>query len=158
MTERSNVPRKIRGAITDLCSMFYVYIIRSIKFGKFYIGIAQNLEKRLTCHNRGSTQSTKSYRPYQLLYFEKYNTKSEALKREKQIKSYKGGRAFKLLISKMLVAGMAEQTNATVCKTVALTGYLSANLSPSTKHFTWRSRQRTPQNAGRLNRLPKCKS
>ena len=79
--------------------MFYVYIIKSLRFNKYYIGYTGNIKKRLNYHNKGSNQSTKTYRPYKLIYLEKYNTKTEAIKREKQIKKYKGGKAFKLLIN-----------------------------------------------------------
>lgn len=43
---------------------------------------------------------TKPYRPYKLVYLEKFNMKSEALRREKQLKSYKGGGALKKLIAR----------------------------------------------------------
>jgi len=52
----------------------------------------------LDAHNRGSNQSTKANRPWKLIYSEKYSVKTEAAKRERQIKSYKGGYAFKQLI------------------------------------------------------------
>ena len=79
--------------------MYYTYILKSIKYGKYYIGCTSDWGKRLEYHNKGSNKSTKRYRPYKLVYLEKYNTKSEALKRERQIKSYKGGEAFKKLIN-----------------------------------------------------------
>lgn len=88
--------------------MCYVYIIRSIRYGKYYIGSTRDIKKRLIHHNQDSNQSTKKYRPYKLLYFEKYDTNKQALIRERKIKSYKGGKAFKLLIDKVLSAGVAE--------------------------------------------------
>ena len=78
--------------------MFYVYILRSLKDEKYYIGSTSNVESRLAYHNSGKQRSTKNRIPFELIYFESYPTKSEALKREKQIKSYKGGVAFKRLI------------------------------------------------------------
>ena len=78
--------------------MFYVYILRSLKDEKYYIGSTSNVESRLAYHNFGKQRSTKNRIPFELVYFESYPTKSEALKREKQIKSYKGGVAFKRLI------------------------------------------------------------
>jgi len=53
---------------------------------------------RLKAHNRGSVKSTKNRRPLKLVWSEKYFTRAEAMKREKKIKSYKGGEAFKLLL------------------------------------------------------------
>ena len=78
--------------------MFYVYILRSIKFGKFYIGHTSDLEKRINDHNRDKVRSTKSYLPRSLVLKEDYSTKSEAYKIEMQIKSYKSGDAFKRLL------------------------------------------------------------
>lgn len=78
--------------------MWIVYILQSEKFGRYYIGHTANLEKRILDHNSGKTRSTKGYAPYSLVYKEEFSTKSEAYKREMQIKRYKGGVAFKKLV------------------------------------------------------------
>jgi len=78
--------------------MWFVYILKSEKLGRHYIGCTANLEKRLKDHNSGRTKSTKNYAPYGLIYKEEFITRSEAYKREKQIKRYKSGAAFKKLI------------------------------------------------------------
>jgi len=78
--------------------MFYVYILKSTITDKFYIGSTSDLEKRLKAHNSGSNRSTKNSRPWVRLYEETYNNKPDAIKRELQIKRYKGGVAFKKLI------------------------------------------------------------
>ena len=78
--------------------MYYVYILKSEMDNRYYIGSTENLEMRLKAHNRGSVKSTKNRRPLQLVWSEKYFTRAEAMKREKKIKSYKGGEAFKLLL------------------------------------------------------------
>lgn len=62
--------------------MYYVYVLRSLKDNKLYIGYTNNLTRRLTEHNKGSTKSTKHRRPFRLAYQESYKTKSEAAKRE----------------------------------------------------------------------------
>lgn len=79
--------------------MYSVYILKSIKDGGFYIGCTLNLEKRIAEHNRGKTMSLKNCRPLELVYVERYNNSSLAYKREKEIKSYEGGEAFKKLIN-----------------------------------------------------------
>ena len=79
-------------------SMVYVYIIRSLKDDKYYIGITKNLENRLIKHNRGEVFSTKARAPFILIKSEEFNSYSNARKREKEIKSYKGGNKFKELI------------------------------------------------------------
>ena len=79
--------------------MYFVYILKSEKDGEYYIGCTTDLRKRLIVHNSGETQSLKHRRPLRIIYTENYPTASEAYNREKQIKSYKGGGAFKKLIS-----------------------------------------------------------
>ncbi len=71
-----------------------VYILRSSKDGRFYIGQTDCLIERLSAHNRGSVKSTKNRRPLELVYFETYNGKSEAVIKEAFIKSQKNTRRF----------------------------------------------------------------
>jgi len=70
--------------------MFFVYVLRSQKDHKRYIGFTDNLERRLDEHNSGMVKSTKNRRPFKLIYFEEYENKSEAIKREREIKAKKG--------------------------------------------------------------------
>ena len=71
--------------------MITVYALCSTKFDKIYIGQTDNLERRLFEHNNGLLSTyTKRYKPWQIIYTEEYQTRSEALKREKQLKSQKG--------------------------------------------------------------------
>ncbi|MGD1007952.1 MAG: GIY-YIG nuclease family protein [Ignavibacteriaceae bacterium] len=79
--------------------MYFTYILKSRDSDHFYIGHTANIEKRLLEHNSGRVKSTKKYLPWQIIYYEPVNTKSEAYKREMQIKSYKGGNAFKKLLN-----------------------------------------------------------
>ena len=81
--------------------MYYVYILQSENDGKFYIGSTSDLQARLDFHNSGKQRSTRHRIPFKIIYTEEYVDKSDALKREKQIKSYKGGNAFKKLIPGM---------------------------------------------------------
>ena len=70
--------------------MFTVYILLSEKDNKRYIGFTDNIERRLLEHNSGKVISTKNRRPLKLIYSEEYENKSEAMKREKEIKNKKG--------------------------------------------------------------------
>jgi len=79
--------------------MFYVYIIKSSKTNKYYIGYTNNLERRLFEHNHNNTQSLKNKGPFILIYKEQFINKLDATKRERQIKSYKGGNEFKKLLN-----------------------------------------------------------
>ena len=80
--------------------MWYVYVLKSKMFNKYYTGCTKNLQRRIQEHNTGFTSSVKKYIPYELVYFEKYDNQEESYEREKQIKSYKGSNAFKRLLVK----------------------------------------------------------
>jgi putative endonuclease len=71
--------------------MFTVYVLYSVDFDKIYIGFTSNLPQRLLSHNiLGKKGWTKKYRPWRVVYSEEYELKSEALRREKQLKGAKG--------------------------------------------------------------------
>jgi len=70
--------------------MYYVYVIWSEKLRKRYVGSTQNIEKRLEQHNKGKTPFTLRGIPWNLIYHEAFTTRSEALKREKFLKSGAG--------------------------------------------------------------------
>ena len=77
---------------------YYAYVLKSLKDGKYYVGSTADVSKRIKFHNAGLQRSTKNRIPFKLILDEKYDSKSKALKREMQIKSWKGGSAFKKLI------------------------------------------------------------
>jgi putative endonuclease len=78
---------------------YYVYILQSLKDNKYYIGSTSDAPARLHYHNAGLQRSTRHRIPFTLILFEEYPSKEEALKREKQIKSWKVGDVFKKLIN-----------------------------------------------------------
>jgi putative endonuclease len=78
---------------------YFVYILQSLKDHKYYIGSSSDVTARVRFHNAGLQRSTRNRIPFRVVLFEEYETKEEALKREKQIKSWKGGEAFKKLIA-----------------------------------------------------------
>jgi putative endonuclease len=80
---------------------YFVYILKSLKDQGYYIGSSSDVQARLRFHNKGLQRSTKSRIPFEVVYVEKCNGKREALIREKQIKSYKGGVAFHKLLNGM---------------------------------------------------------
>ncbi len=69
---------------------FHVYILRSLKDGKYYYGFTEDLEMRLKFHNEGQVRSTKSRRPFVIHYTESFESKTLALKREKYFKTING--------------------------------------------------------------------
>ncbi|HTL80181.1 MAG TPA: GIY-YIG nuclease family protein [Bacteroidia bacterium] len=70
--------------------MFYTYILKSEKDGKYYYGSCEDLQVRIKAHNSGKVRSTKSRRPLLLHYQEQFATKTEAIKRELFFKSIAG--------------------------------------------------------------------
>lgn len=81
---------------------YYVYILKSLKDGKFYTGCTADVKKRLAQHNNGMVRSTKARRPLKLVYWETFATRSEAMRRERRLKGI--GKAGK----KALVQGFRE--------------------------------------------------
>lgn len=69
--------------------MFYMYILRSSD-NLLYIGHTKNLEQRLQEHSAGShgAKFVKDYGAFKLIYYEEFNTRAEAMKRERQIKRW----------------------------------------------------------------------
>ena len=66
--------------------MFYVYVLKSLKDNKAYIGSTNNLRRRLSEHNKGKVQSTKARVPFELRYYESYFVEQEAHQRESALK------------------------------------------------------------------------
>lgn len=83
--------------------MFYIYILKSEKSGKYYVGCSNNIERRLQEHNNGLSKYTRLNKPWILVYKEQFNNLSEARLREKQIKSWKKRSAIERLISGPIV-------------------------------------------------------
>jgi putative endonuclease len=73
---------------------FFVYILQSESTGKLYIGHTSDLDERVARHNSkesGSRRYThKQMGPWELIYSEKFPNRSEAMKRERSLKSGKG--------------------------------------------------------------------
>lgn len=68
--------------------MYYVYFLKSLKNSDLYVGSTEDVSNRLKRHNDGKIKSTKFYKPWQLLGFETYNTRSEAVKKERFLKNH----------------------------------------------------------------------
>jgi len=78
--------------------VFYIYILKSNKDNKTYVGYTNNLEERLKKHNSGQVKSTKFRRPLDLLFSEEFNTSIEARKRELYWKNGGGRRKLKQIL------------------------------------------------------------
>jgi len=81
--------------------MFYVYVLYSRKFNKIYVGFTSNLEQRFISHNEKAKSGwTIKFRPWKILFYEKFSTKPEAMKREKALKGHKGRDYIREMINK----------------------------------------------------------
>ena len=64
----------------------YVYILQSLKTDGYYTGSTQDIPARVERHNQGRSKATKARRPWQLVYSEVFETRSEAVRCETEIK------------------------------------------------------------------------
>ena len=78
---------------------FHVYIIFSKSLDKYYVGYSVDLVKRLAEHNTGISTFTAAAQDWELKYKESFNTRSLAMKREKEIKKNKSRKYIKWLIN-----------------------------------------------------------
>jgi putative endonuclease len=78
--------------------MFYVYILQSKVDASFYIGQTENLDKRLLYHNEGLSKYTNRKKPWEVVYFEEYTTRTEAIQRERFLKKQRNSTFYKSLI------------------------------------------------------------
>jgi putative endonuclease len=70
---------------------FHVYVLHAVRANKIYIGFTANLQQRLKSHDELATKGwTIKFRPWVLVHAEVFQTKAEALKREKELKSARG--------------------------------------------------------------------
>lgn len=67
--------------------MFYTYVLRSTFDNKLYVGVSNDLRRRLHEHNNGEVESTKLRRPFVLIYYEACLNKDKAIQREKYFKT-----------------------------------------------------------------------
>jgi putative endonuclease len=81
-------------------AMASLYVLQSTSSGKFYIGSADDVPKRLAGHQRGQTPYTRGRGPWVLVHQEQYPTLAEAQRRERQLKSWKSHHSIQEMIDK----------------------------------------------------------
>jgi putative endonuclease len=79
--------------------MYTVYVLRNKSTGRFYTGSTSDSGRRLAEHNPSLSTSTKNRGPWELVYFEDYATRSEAMRREREFKTGKGRDELKRIVS-----------------------------------------------------------
>ncbi len=85
-----------RGKLTPSI-MFFVYLLRSQRTGRLYVGFTSDVAHRLGQHNQDVTKSTKGQGPWELVYQERFETRAEAMRRERFFKSGQGREALRLV-------------------------------------------------------------
>ncbi len=70
--------------------MFYVYVLKSSSTGRLYIGQTKDLANRINEHNNGIARYTRNRGPWTLVHTEEYETRSEAMVRERMLKGGQG--------------------------------------------------------------------
>ena len=87
-------PERPLGKIADSNRyelMYYVYILKSLKTGKFYIGHTDNLDRRIEEHNTGrGGKYTRQNDPWIVVYKEAHPDRASAISRERYLKSTRG--------------------------------------------------------------------
>jgi len=89
--------------LSNKLKMFSIYVLWSTKANRHYIGYTSDLNRRLEEHNNNKSQNMRKYthkhRPWVLIYHEDgYRTRSDAMKREKYLKSSRGRQTIKQII------------------------------------------------------------
>ena len=111
------------GRASRHLSMVYVYILHSEKDGSYYIGQTKNVSDRLYRHNSGQSISTKSKIPWEIVYIEKFDSRVDAVRRERQLKKEKS----KEYIERLIKRGIAQFGLARDVRDVEV---VSSNLTP----------------------------
>ena len=81
-----------------------VYVLLSLLDNRFYVGITDNLQRRLAEHQSGRTKSTRHRRPFRLLHTEEFPTRRDAVRRERYLKSGSGHKFLESLRNKVVDA------------------------------------------------------
>ncbi|PCI29741.1 endonuclease [Candidatus Wolfebacteria bacterium] len=77
--------------------MYYVYALQSMSRNYIYVGLTNNIERRLKEHNSGHNVRTRAYRPFKIIRTEEHPDRPSARTREKYLKSGVGKEFLKQL-------------------------------------------------------------
>ncbi|MBS1727587.1 MAG: GIY-YIG nuclease family protein [Armatimonadetes bacterium] len=79
--------------------VYFMYILQSESSGRFYVGHTDDLDQHLEFHNTGQSHYTARRGPWKLVYSEPFETCSEAMNRETEIKRWKSATLIRKLIA-----------------------------------------------------------
>ncbi len=80
--------------------MYFVYILYSKDYDRYYIGQCEDINARIQRHNKGQVPSTKAYVSWEIAYTENFISRAFACKREKEIKNKKSRKYIEFLVNK----------------------------------------------------------
>ncbi len=83
-------------------TFYYVYVLKSLKDSKHYIGYTKNLLRRYSEHKQGWNISTAKRRPLELIFYEAFLNNEDALRREEYFKTTKGKTMLKVVLKEFL--------------------------------------------------------
>ena len=89
--------------------MFYVYILKSLKSGRYYKGQTNDLKARINRHNKGLEKFTSKELPWELFYFVTTDTRSEAMKLEKKLKNLKSTKRLEIWVENKIAKGSGSR-------------------------------------------------
>ena len=81
--------------------MYFVYALKSIQHNYIYVGLTDNVERRVNQHNKGYERTTKPYLPFKLILVESFDTRLDARQREKELKTTSGKRPLRKIIEEI---------------------------------------------------------
>ena len=103
MVERLNGIQKVTSSnlvsSTNKTQMFFVYILQSLSTGRFYVGSCDHLIERFYEHEAGYNKFTRNRGPWRMPYYEIFSSRSEAQKREYEIKRKKSAKSIRAIIA-----------------------------------------------------------
>ncbi len=85
---------------------YFAYLLKSENYAKSYVGITNDLKRRLLEHNSGKNLYTRRHLPWKMIYHEEYDNLGEARKREKYLKSASGRRFLRKIFKKEQYLGI----------------------------------------------------
>ena len=130
--------------------MSFVYILRSLKDAKLYVGTTDNIDQRLTKHNKGQVKSTKNRTPFTAVFSKEFPTLREARKYEGMLKYTPGGGKLK----KSLASGAGGSSNGRTAAFGAVNdGSIPSPPAPDSRN---KSFVMAPRSLGRPGSRPKA--
>ena len=87
MAKLVDLPAGRQARTLNIEAMYFIYAIKSKDKNYIYVGLTNNLDRRMGQHNAKKEKTTRRYAPFEIILTEEYRTRAEARQREKYLKS-----------------------------------------------------------------------